>query len=389
VSEYDSSEVADLQRTIESLQGECRQKERFIATLAHELRNPITALRAAVHLQELSGDKPAVRKKTFDIIARQTTQIERLIDDLMDVSRLSRGTVSLDICIVDLTSVAAQVFVDHQKSFEDLGIELIIELDDDPIWVEADVTRLNQVMGNLLDNARKASSSGERVSVSVRQDKARGDAELRVSDMGVGLGAQEAKRIFDQFTQISTGERGDNGLGLGLAIVMGIVELHDGQIEVHSDGQGEGCSFIVRLPLSPPPPPKQTDRDAPSTLLDERYVLIIEDDRDVAQLLVQLLELEGHRIELAYDAEEGLERLKHNTPDTILCDIELPGDLDGHALCRAIKVDPRFDSVRLVAMTGHSGEGTREMSFGSGFDDHLTKPVGLKELRRVLEASSA
>jgi signal transduction histidine kinase len=390
VSEHESEEVADLQRTIESLQEECLQKEHFIATLAHELRNPITALRAAVHLQDLSGDDPELRRKTFDIIGRQTTHMERLIDDLMDVSWLSRGKVSLEKATIDLTSVVAQVLVDQQKSFADVGVELTIELGDEPMWIEADVTRLTQVLSNLLSNARKATSSGDRVSVAVREDADQDQVVLSVSDTGRGIDAGEAERIFDRFVQASVDQarverRGDHGLGLGLAIVQGIVELHGGHVEAHSAGHGQGATFVVRLPSSQPAE-HQAHGDPALESIHERRVLIVEDDRDVAQLLVQLLELEGHSVELAYDAEEALEKLKDRELDTILCDLQLPGAIDGYELCRAVKIDPRFDSVRLVAMTGRGGQDARELSFGSGFDEHLTKPVDLDELRRAFKA---
>lgn len=376
--------VADLKETVESLQQECEQKERFIATLAHELRNPITALRAAVHLQDLSGDDPSVRKKTFDIIARQTDHMERLIDDLMDVSRLSRGKVSLDTSVLDLTAVVAQVFVDQQQSFADVGIELVVELGNEPIWVEGDVTRLTQVLGNLLNNARKATEPGDRVTVAVSSDEESGEARLQVSDTGVGMENGELERIFDLFAQAEVGERHDGGLGLGLAIVNGIVSLHDGTVEARSDGPGEGSTFEVRLPLSTPPRHSDEAHESPAAI-HERSILIVEDDRDVAQLLVQLLELEGHRVELAHNVEDGLDKLKAATPDLVLCDLHLPGELDGHALCRAVKIDPRFETVRLVAMTGMGSTSLREESLDSGFDEHLTKPIDLDELRRAIE----
>lgn len=376
-----ADDLADLQETVGSLQQECEQKERFIATLAHELRNPITALRAAVHLQDLSGDDPSIREKTFDIIARQTDHMERLIDDLMDVSRLSRGKISLDTRVLDLTSLVAQVFVDQQKSFEDVGVELTVELGDEPIWVEGDEMRLTQVLSNLLNNARKATEGGDRVTVAVYGDA---DAVLEVRDTGVGMENGEVERIFDLFAQAEAGERRDGGLGLGLAIVNGIVRLHDGEVDAESAGPGEGATFRVRLPLSRRPRAGDEASDG-QTVVRERSILIVEDDRDVAQLLVQLLELEGHRVELAYDVDEGLDKLKAHTPDTVLCDLHLPGNLDGHALCRAVKIDPRFDSVRLVAMTGLGSNELREASLDSGFDEHLTKPIDLDELRRALE----
>ncbi len=384
LSEPGAHDVADLQRTIASLQDECEQKERFIATLAHELRNPITALRAAVHLQDLSGDDPSIREKTFDIIARQTDHMERLIDDLMDVSRLSRGKLSLDTRVIDLTSLVAQVFVDQQKSFDDVGVELTVELGDESIWVDGDPTRLTQVLSNLLNNARKATEIGDRVTVSVGRDKDQGCAVLSVSDTGVGMESDAVGRIFDIFTQAEASDRRDGGLGLGLAIVNGIVKLHDGQVEAFSDGPGEGSAFEVRLPLSAPPRSNADTTTGHDTIF-ERDILIIEDDRDVAQLLVQLLELEGHHVELAHDAEEGLEKIKASTPDAVLCDLHLPGEIDGHSLCRAVKIDPRFDAVHMVAMTGLSGEEMRETSLESGFDEHLTKPIDLDELRRALK----
>ncbi len=374
-------DVADLQQIIESLQEECVQKEHFIATLAHELRNPITALRAAVHLQDLSGDDPVIRAKTFDIIARQTDHMERLIDDLMDVSRLSRGKVSLDKHVVDVTSVIAQVFVDQQRSFEEVGVELRVQLGQGSIWVQADVTRLTQILGNLLNNARKATAKGDRVTMTVaRQDD---DAVLTVRDTGMGMHEDETERIFDRFAQSSHPENRDGGLGLGLAIVNGLVELHGGTVEAQSDGPGKGSSFVVRLPVSSPPL-AQHDHDPTRQSFHEHTILIVEDDRDVAQLLVQLLQLEGHHVSVAYDAEEGLAKLKSDKPDTILCDIQLPGELDGHSFCRAVRVDPRYEDIRLVAMTGGGGDGARERSLDSGFDEHLTKPVDLDELRRAL-----
>jgi CheY-like chemotaxis protein/nitrogen-specific signal transduction histidine kinase len=383
VSEADPDEVADLEQTIESLQAQCRQKDGFIATLAHELRNPLTALRAAVHLHEAGGDDPAIRRKSFDIVARQATHMERLINDLMDLSRLSRAKISLDLRTIDLSAVVGQVFVDRQRDFEEIGLESSIRLSDEPVWVEADSTRVAQICGNLLDNAVQAASPGDEINVAVRKDCDRAQAVLSVSDTGAGLDAKEAEQFFDRFEQPAAGGRAASGLGLGPAIVQGLVELHGGWAEAHSDGPGEGATFLVGIPLSDRPT-RRADGGSNAESIRRRQVLIVEDDSKLAELLVYLLEREGHCVEHAGDAEQALDKLKSFDCDTILCDLQLPGELDGHGFCQAVKVDPRFDSVRLIAMTGRGGAEARTDSFGSGFDDHVTKPVDLDELRRVL-----
>ncbi len=385
MSDRRASDDAELEETIESLRAESRQKDHFIATLAHELRNPITALRAAVHLQELSEDDAQLRQKTFEIIIRQTDHMERLVEDLMEVSRLNRGKVDLDRRVIDLTSVIAQLLVDQQPTFEQRDIELRAEFERHPLWVDADITRMAQVLGNLLDNARNACLPGDRVTVKVSSDEARVQAVVTVCDTGVGMDAEQLDDIFDDFSQTDGSAGSAGGLGLGLAIVRGLVELHEGQVEGHSEGEGHGSTFVVRLPLSEEPR-DATPRDQIYETYNAKRILLVEDDLDVAQLLVQLLELDGHQVQLAHGVEEAIGKLDERVPDVILCDVQLGGELDGYHLCGAVCVDPRFESVRMVAMTGHGGEQLRERSLDSGFDEHLTKPVDLDELRRAVQA---
>ncbi|MFP4600702.1 MAG: ATP-binding protein [Persicimonas sp.] len=380
------SDDVELEETLESLRDKCRQKDRFIATLAHELRNPITALRAAVHLQELSDDDAQLRQKTFEIIARQTEHMERLIDDLMELSRLNRGTINLDRQVIDLTSVVAQFLVDQQATFESRDIELRAEFERNPLWIDADITSITQVLGNLLDNARNACAPGDRVTVKVDGDDARRQAVIAVCDIGVGMDDEQVDGIFDDFSQIDHSANYQGGLGLGLAIVRGLVELHGGVVDGHNDGEGRGSTFVVRLPLSEEPP-EVTAGEPSSEIYDARRILLVEDEPDVAHLLAQLLELDGHEVRLAHDVQEAIGALDERVPDAILCSLQLSGELDGYDLCSAVSVDPRFESVRMVAMTGRGGEELRERSLDSGFDEHLTKPVDLDELCRAMRGS--
>ncbi|MFW5967165.1 MAG: ATP-binding protein [Persicimonas sp.] len=378
-----SSNEGELKEALDALREECRQKDQFIATLAHELRNPITALRAAVHLQQMGSQDEVLREKTFEIIERQTEHMERLIDDLMDASRLSRGKVSLDLEPIDISTVVAQAVLDHKKSFEDEGVDLCLELETSSAWVEGDRTRLSQVLGNLLDNALKATEEGDEVTVCVDSDEDGNEAVILVEDTGEGIAGEEVEHLFERFAQTDQWAHHGGGLGLGLAIVGGLIGLHDGEIEVQSEGEGRGSTFEVRLPLVEPPE-ESLSHETSSEAATTQRIVIIENERDVGHLLAQLLEMDGHDVSLALDADQGLSRVKEKRPDTILCELQLDGEVDGFGLGRAVRVDPRYESVRLVAMTGSSDEAMRERSLSIGFDEHLVKPLDLDDLRRVL-----
>ena len=376
--------VTEERRDAAHLEQTLRQKDQFIATLGHELRNPITAMRTGLHLQKMVGSNKTVREKTLGIFERQTDQMERLVDDLMDASRLRRGSVELECQRINLRSVVRDVAIDMLASFQDDKLHLMVDLPDHSVWIDGDRTRLAQVLNNLLDNARKASEPHGEVDLSLAVTDDEEQAVVSVRDRGVGLEPDAVDRIFSMFEQVGEYSSGSHGLGLGLTIVKGIVELHDGEVTATSPGPGEGTTFQVFLQMVERPATDPTLEETSSQVRGSR-LLVVEDDDDVANLWVDVLELDGHTVRRARNAEEALELVDQETPELILCDLELPGGLSGFELCRALRVDSRFDSLPIIAVTGRSSTESRERAFQAGFDEFLTKPIAFEQLRKVLE----
>jgi CheY-like chemotaxis protein/two-component sensor histidine kinase len=372
----------ELRRWAEELAAAARHKDEFLATLAHELRNPLAPVRNALQILRLRGGDPVTRAWATDVLERQIQHLTHLLDDLLDVSRLTRRKIVLRRERVDLAKLVRTEAEDHHAALE--GAHLVLELDLPPtaLWAEGDSTRLAQVLDNLLSNAVKFTPGGGRVTV--RLTGASGQARLLVGDTGIGIAPDQLPGLFETLTQADTSlERTQGGLGLGLALVKGLVELHGGRVEAHSAGLGQGAEFVVILPL-------EQGRAVPAAAgVGDRgqslRILMVEDNRDGAQTLQTLLQLAGHEVALACTGPDGVALALQFHPDVVLCDLGLPG-MDGFAVARALRQNPATARSRLIVLSGYGQEEDRRKSREAGFDLHLTKPVDPFELERLLRA---
>jgi PAS domain S-box-containing protein len=363
-----------------------RSKDEFLAVLSHELRNPLTPLRNSLYilLQTAPADEPA--RRALAIIERQLSHLTRLVDDLLDVTRITRGKIRLHRTRVELGELARRALDDHHLSFESSGLRLEGRFEPGVYWVDGDPDRLAQVVTNLLNNAEKFTPRGGAVTVTLAREERR--VRLSVRDSGVGVSLEALQRMFRPFAQApQTIDRTRGGLGLGLAMVKGFVELHGGTVQLASEGQGRGAEVTVYLPLLPAPSPAvvETVAQPPGRV---RRVLVIDDNRDTADSLQDALGLRGHTVEAAYDGPAGLERARTFHPEVVFCDIGLPG-MDGYGVARAFRSDPALRDTRLVALTGYGMPDDLDRALAAGFDKHLTKPPSLDALERLLAGPPA
>lgn len=360
-----------------------RGKDEFLAMLGHELRNPLGSISTAIHILDMLGKPDDQAARLRGIIGRQTRHLSRLVDDLLDVSRLVAGKIALRRSVEDLKELASRVLA----SFETLGkiVRHEVSLTGERVRVDADATRLEQVVSNLLDNALKYTPPGGRIDVTVGADG--GDAVLCVRDTGVGIDPRTLPRIFDAFVQADrTFDRSGGGLGLGLTLVKRLVELHGGTVSVSSPGANRGSEFVVRIPqISDMAEVPHSSAGEPQ-LQRARRILIIEDNRDFRDGLRILLESWGHQVEEAATGSRGLEIIRASCPEIVLVDLGLP-DLDGYAVAEMVRSAPGGHAVLLVAITGYGGAHARRRTKEVGFDAHLTKPVNLKALERIISSA--
>jgi signal transduction histidine kinase/CheY-like chemotaxis protein len=358
-----------------------QRKNEFLAILAHELRNPLAPILTSLELFRVAGTSDAHVHQARDIIERQVRYMVRLVDDLLDLTRIAQGKLSLKKTIFDVKQAVNQAVQTIRPLLEAQSHQLSVELSAEPIYLEADEARIVQVLVNLLGNAGKYTERGGRISLTAIRE---GDeAVLRVRDNGVGIEADMLGRIFDLFTQIGRSlHRAQGGLGIGLTLVRQLVEMHGGKVSVHSDGPGKGSEFVVRLPVVLAPTAPSVPAAAPAAASPACHVLIIEDNADARETLATLLRMLGHRTETASTGPEGVRLALDARPQVVLIDLGLPG-LDGFQVARQIRA-AKVDSMRLVALTGHVLEEDRRRTEEAGFDAHLPKPVELEELNRVL-----
>lgn len=365
----------------DALEHSHRQKDEFLAMLAHELRNPLgPILNAAETLQAAAASDPSLARAT-EILVRQASLLTRLVDDLLDAARISRGKLELRRQRVDFVALVASVVEDLASSFRARDIELVSSLPDSELWVSADPQRLTQAIGNLLSNAAKFTDARGRVTVELAEEPD-GEGRLTIEDTGIGMSDELVSRVFDPFSQARGNEpRNPSGLGLGTAIARGIIDLHGGTIAARSEGRGSGSRFTIRLPLDSAGPPQAKVREDAPPAFTKRRVVVIDDNVDAAEIIQVMLEGMGHVVAVAHDGRTGTALVKQLAPDLVICDLGLPGDIDGLAVARLLSdLDPR---PYLVALTGYGREEDRENALRAGFALHVTKPVSMSTLEEI------
>ena len=379
------TDVDDRKRAEEGLRRASQQKDDFLAMLAHELRNPLSPLRSAVYLLQRGGLAEAQVARTCEMIDRQVGHMTRLLDDLLDVSRVARGKISLRQDVVDLVQIVRLTGEDYRSTLESRGLILSLHLPETPLWILGDSTRLTQCVGNLLHNAGKFSNSGDRITIDLSSDSAGETALLTISDTGIGMAPEILDSVFDTFSQADQSlDRSRGGLGLGLALVKGLVELHGGSVHASSAGLGKGAQFLLRLPLHAAPVQVDISSKLAAHPSRPRRIVIIEDNPDVAQGMRYLLEADGHDVTVASTGKAGVEAVHRVDPEVVLCDIGLPGEMDGFEVARTLRRAPALTSPYLVALTGYGQEEYQRQARNAGFDVHLTKPVDPTVLDELL-----
>jgi CheY-like chemotaxis protein len=322
--------------------------------------------------------------QTRDMMARQVRHLTHLVGDLLDASRISQGKVQLRKQRLDLGQLARTTAEDRRPVLEGAGLALELEVPQTPVWVSGDATRLAQILTNLLDNAAKFAERGRNVTVGVTADAQRHRAVLAVRDQGIGIEPEMLPRLFRPFTQADkTLDRSRGGLGLGLALVKGLAELHGGEVQAASEGPGRGAEFTVRLPLEQEPAVLAAPPLNPRPSGKHFRILIVEDNQDAANSLHLLLEVLGHEVRVANTGPAGVVAAREWRPDVVLCDIGLPG-LDGYGVARELRLNPTTARVRLLALTGYGQDEDKRRSREAGFDYHLVKPADPEELQRLL-----
>jgi signal transduction histidine kinase/ActR/RegA family two-component response regulator len=364
------------------------RKDEFLAMLAHELRGPLAPIRNGIEILNRIGSQEPVVQQTRDMMARQLEGLVRLVDDLLDVSRVTHGKIQLRLERVDLKDVVAHAVENVRSPIEERGHQLSVELPAEPLPVDADVTRLAQVMNNLLNNAAKFTPRGGRISLAAERPPGSSDVWVRVRDTGVGIAPETLPQMFDLFAQADPSvSRAEGGLGIGLTLSRRLVEMHGGELEGFSPGVGRGSEFVIRLRLAEGGVAARVRGERPGWAQPgpRRRILIVDDNRDAAVSLGELLRLKGHDVRYEFEGARGLAVAAAFEPEIVLLDIGLPG-ISGHDVAKELRADPRFRSIAVVAVSGYGGEAQRERSLAAGFDEHLVKPVRLDVLEALLAA---
>jgi two-component system CheB/CheR fusion protein len=388
VTELKELEASAQQRAQELAEAD-RRKDEFLAMLGHELRNPLAPIRTAAQVLKLKGTTDPDQQWSQEVIDRQVQQLTRLVDDLLDVARITRGKVRLQKERLDLTTILNRAVETSRPFIEARKHRLHVLFPPESVLVDGDPVRLAQVVANLLHNAAKYTDSGGRIWL--RGAAAGTDAVIRVRDTGVGISKEMLPHIFEMFTQASGAlERAQGGLGIGLTVARRLVEMHNGTIQAYSGGLGRGSEFVVRLPRvvdadnrATPGPTEARRPGVPSGL----RVLVVDDNRDAAETLAMLLRAWGHEPHTVHDGPSVLDATRNFRPDVVLLDIGLPG-LDGYEVARRLRQDPSLRNIKLIALTGYGQEEDRRRAELAGFDRHLVKPVSPEALADVLRQAN-
>jgi len=383
-----------LHEQAEALKQADRAKNEFMATLAHELRNPLAPLRYGLQIMESAKGDPDAVQQAREVMDRQLQQMVRLVDDLLDVSRITRGIAELRKQHVELKTIVQTAVETSRPLVEASNHELLVELPVEPIWLDADPTRLGQVVSNLLNNSARYTTDQGRISLTAERDCDL--AVIRVKDNGIGMPAEMLDRIFGMFTQLNQSpDRPQGGLGIGLALVRSLVELHGGTVEAHSDGDGLGSEFIVRLPVagaeaaeaghSCAVQTEQQDEGPGAPQPAARQILIVDDNVDGADSLATLLRFAGHEVKVAHNGPTALEIVQSEKPQIAILDIRMP-TMDGYQLAQQLRKEPGLENLVLVALTGYGQPEDHQRSQAAGFTHHLTKPVDSNQLRELIDS---
>jgi signal transduction histidine kinase/DNA-binding response OmpR family regulator len=396
-----------------------RQKNEFLSMLAHELRNPLAPIRNAVHILRLRGQDQPELQWSRDVVERQVAQLVRLVDDLLDVSRITQGKIRLQMEPVQVQAVVTQALETSRPLVDERRHQLSVSVPPEPLWVFGDSIRLAQVLTNLLNNAAKYTDEGGRIELAVtarpvaedrgaKIEERRSDiefqpsildprpsllnaqdVEIRVRDSGIGIPAAMLSSIFDLFTQVDRAlDRSQGGLGIGLTLVRHLVQMHDGRVRAYSRGPGQGSEFVLQLPAIPAPVAPPTNGAVPPTAGGAPgRILVVDDNRDAAISLAILLRLEGYEVRVVHDGPAALELVHSFLPHVVLLDIGLP-EMDGYEVARRLRQDPAMAGTMLVAITGYSQESNRERSREAGFDHYLVKPVDPQVLSGLLSTQA-
>jgi signal transduction histidine kinase len=378
----------ELRQRVNQLAEMDRRKDEFLATLAHELRNPLAPIRNSLHLLRMSGASSPAAAPIHDLMERQVSHMVRLVDDLMEVSRITRGKIELRPERVELAAVLRSAVETSRPLIEAARHQLTIDLPSEPLILQADPVRLSQVVANLLNNAAKYTEEGGQIGLSARREG--GMAVISVRDTGVGIPAEMLPRVFDMFAQVDrTLKRSQGGLGIGLTLARTLVEMHGGRMEARSEGPGKGSEFLVRLPLAADDASRGENRSDPRSKPPERLgqqrILVVDDNRDAADSLGMLLRFLGADAVVVYDGPSALTALRNYRPSVVFLDIGMPG-MDGNEVARHVRQSEELRDITLIAMTGWGQEEDRRRSKAAGFDQHLVKPASAETLQALLAA---
>jgi len=380
-------EVRDL---LEQREEANRRREEFLAMLAHELRNPLAPLRTGLQLLRLS-EVERQRERVRMMLERQVENLSRLVDDLLDVSRITRGKISLQKQTLDVGDVLRRALEGRTAQAAEKGIRLALDPATlrEPVWAEADPTRLEQMIDNVLVNAIKFTPARGWVHASVRRDGEQ--AVISVKDSGIGIPPHLLGTVFELFAQAERSlDRTQGGLGIGLTVVRTLAELHGGMAAAFSEGEGQGTEIVIRLPALADASPRERVAGRPHSVNGgrSRRVLVVEDNRDAAETLASLLRHHGHCVSVAYSGDDGLAAYERERPEVVICDIGLPG-LDGYALARAVRTRDGSGACLLIALTGYGEPRERERGLHAGFQHYLVKPADPDSLAGLLQTSDA
>ena len=377
--------TAALEATTHQLQEANHRKDEFLAMLAHELRNPLAPIRTAVQLLRLKELTEPHRRRARDVIERQVEHLVNLIDDLLDVSRITRGMITLQLEPVLVGAIVARAVETARPAIDSHRHSLELDLPDELISVEGDKTRLVQVIANILHNAAKFMDPGGRIRLRVWRDGQ--NAVIQISDTGIGIAPELLPTIFELFTQVhSKSERAQGGLGIGLALVRRLTEMHGGSVTAESEGPGRGATFNVRLPMLVPQLAALSTRKRESGAipsLEPQRILVADDNYDAAEALTLQLQLAGHEVRTAHDGVEAVELAKTFDPDIVLLDLGMP-KMDGYEAARQLRLSPTTSRAKLIALTGWGQQQDRDRTTDAGFDAHLVKPVAEAQLFKAL-----